>query len=165
MSNNIPEGFTPMTDETELDWDSEIENDGPEFILLPDGDYNFVVLDFERGRYDGGDKIPACPKATVRLKFDTSEGSAIINHQLFLHSKTEGLLCSFFAGIGQRKKGEKLKMNWNAVPGSTGRAKIGTRDYKNKDGETITVNTIKKFYEYSDAGTQTVAKGFKRGEF
>ena len=26
-----------------LDWDDEIENDGPEYIILPEGDYKFKV--------------------------------------------------------------------------------------------------------------------------
>ena len=46
-----------------LDWDDAIENDGQEFIVLPEGDYNFTVTDFERGRFPGGQKIPVCNKA------------------------------------------------------------------------------------------------------
>lgn len=36
-------------------WDDEIKNDGPDFVLLPEGDYLFTVTGFElrplRGRY------------------------------------------------------------------------------------------------------------------
>ena len=31
-----------------MDWDDAIENDGQEFIILPEGDYIFTVVDFER---------------------------------------------------------------------------------------------------------------------
>ena len=33
-----------------MDWDSEIEHESAEFVLLPDGDYDFEVIDFERAR-------------------------------------------------------------------------------------------------------------------
>ena len=48
-----------------LSWDDEIENDGSYFTLLDEGDYDFVVKKFERGRFDGSDKISACPKAIL----------------------------------------------------------------------------------------------------
>ena len=48
-----------------MDWDDAIENDGQEFIILPEGDYNFMVTGFERGRFPGSAKIPACNKATI----------------------------------------------------------------------------------------------------
>ena len=51
-----------------MEWDDVIENDGQEFVLLPEGDYQFEVVDFERGRFPGGPKIPACNKATVTLQ-------------------------------------------------------------------------------------------------
>ena len=38
-----------MAEEREFGWDDEIENDN-EFQILPDGDYNFTVTGFERGR-------------------------------------------------------------------------------------------------------------------
>ena len=37
--------------ERELGWDDEIEKDGPEFVLLPEGDYSFEVVGFERARH------------------------------------------------------------------------------------------------------------------
>ncbi|MFD2089604.1 hypothetical protein ACFSND_31290 [Brevibacillus brevis] len=37
----------------ELGWDDEIQKDGGEFIVLPDGDYNFTVTKFERGSVRG----------------------------------------------------------------------------------------------------------------
>ena len=130
-------------DDGQLAWDGEIENDSPDFITLPAGDYDFTVQDFERGRYDGGKKLPACNMAIVHIKIETEQGLTIIKHRLYLHKKTEGMLCAFFAGIGQRQKGEKLKMDWTAVVGVKGRAKVGIRDYKEN-----TYNEIKKFYEY-----------------
>ena len=36
-----------------MDWNDAIESDGQEYVLLEEGDYNFEVVDFERGRYPG----------------------------------------------------------------------------------------------------------------
>lgn len=163
---NIPEGFEEA--EREYDWDDEIENDGAEFSVMPEGDYDFVVVDFERARHSGSDKLPPCNKAIVHIRIEGTDvsgtqGTTTINHQLFLHSKTEGLLSDFFKGIGLKKKGEKMKMNWAKVPGSTGRAKVGIREYKGKQ-----YNEIKKFYEKevsAPATTSAPAQGYTEGKF
>ena len=102
----------------EYGWDDQIEKDSPDFVTLPEGDYDFEVTDFERGRHAGSDKLPPCNKATVSLRIEAAEGVTVIKHNLFLHSITEGMLCAFFSAIGQRQKGEKITMNWNKVEGS-----------------------------------------------
>lgn len=126
----------------ELGWDAEIEKDSPDFILLPDGEYDFVVKSFERGRHNGSDKVGPCPKAILTLGIDTYQGEAIVRKDLLLHSKLEGLLCEFFTCIGQRQHGQRVAMNWNAVPGARGRCKIGTRTYNGNQ-----YNEVKKFLE------------------
>lgn len=126
----------------ELGWDAAIENDSPEFILLPEGDYDFFVESFERGRHNGSEKLPPCNKATIRLRISTTEGDVTIMKDLFLHSKCEGMLCAFFTCIGQRKHGERFSMNWNAVPGARGKAHIAPKEYNGKK-----YNEVKKFIE------------------
>jgi hypothetical protein len=145
----------------ELGWDDQIENDSPEYILLPEGDYNFEIVEFERGRHGGSEKLPPCNKAIVHVKITAPEGSTTIKHNLFLHTKTEGILCSFFSAIGQRRKGERITMNWGKVVGSTGRCKIGVRTWKNDEGKEMTFNEIKNFYE-PDEPKQTI---FTPGSF
>ncbi len=142
----------------ELGWEDTITKDSSDFILLPEGDYNFTVESFERGRHAGSDKLPACNKAILTLRIDSPEGSVKITHNLFLHSKTEGLLSAFFSCIGQKKKGEPLKMNWTQVPGSTGKCKIGIHTYT-KDGEERKNNDIKRFYPKEEGPV------YKAGEF
>lgn len=144
--------------EGELGWNDVIENDSPEFVILPDGDYDFEVIDFERGRHNGSEKLPPCNKAIVHIRIEGKEGVSVIKHQLFLHTITEGMLCAFFTGIGQRQKGERLKMNWSRVVGSKGRCKIGTRKWTNDEGKEMVFNEVKKFYEPE-------AKGFTPGKF
>lgn len=142
------------TIERELGWDDEIERDGGEYILLPEGNYDFTVTGFERGRHDGSTKLPPCNKAIVTLEIENPEDPENpfeIKHNLFLHTKTEGMLSAFFVGIGQKKHGEKIKPNWGAVVGSKGRAKIGIHKWTNNDGEEKTSNQVKKFYEPEEA--------------
>lgn len=146
-------------EEKELQWDDTITKDASDFLLLPEGDYNFMVESFERGRHGGSEKLPPCNKAILTLRIDAPEGTAKITHNLFLHSKTEGMLSAFFTCIGQKKKGEPLKMNWGAVPGSTGRCKVEIHPYKNRDGEERKSNDIKKFYPKEEG------PAFKAGEF
>ena len=151
-------GTIVNSEERELGWDDPIENDGNEFITLPDGDYDFEIIEFERGRHPGSEKLPPCNKAVVSLKIESPEGTVILKHNLFLHTKTEGMLCAFFTGIGQRKKGERVTMNWNQVVGSKGRCKIASRKWKNDEGKELTFNDVKKFYEPE-------AKNFTPGSF
>ena len=129
----------------ELGWDDEISREY-NFILLPEGDYDFTVESYERARFTGSEKMPACNKANVKIRIESINGPAYITHGLFLHSRTEGLLCAFFASIGQKRKGENLRMNWTMVPGSTGKCKVGLRNWKDRDGNERQSNEIKKFY-------------------
>lgn len=146
-------------EERELQWDDTITKDSSDFVLLPEGDYNFTVESFERGRHAGSEKLPPCNKAVLTLRVDAAEGTARITHNLFLHSKTEGMLSSFFTCIGQKKKGEPLKMDWGRVTGASGRCKVGIHAYKNKDGEDRKGNDIKRFYPKEEG------PAFKAGEF
>lgn len=57
-----------------MDWDDAIESDGQEYVLLEEGDYNFQVVDFERGRFPGSAKIPPCNKAALTLQVKTADG-------------------------------------------------------------------------------------------
>lgn len=143
--------------ERELGWDDTIERDGGDFILLPAGDYNFTVTKFERGRFNGSDKMPPCNQAKLEITVHSPEhGDVVVFHNLFLHTKTEGLLSNFFAGIGQKKKGEKLRMNWNTVVGSKGRLKLEINKFRGRDGEEKTNNQVKTFYSYEDLNQQPV---------
>lgn len=140
--------------ERELNWDDTIEKDS-QFILLPEGDYDFTVESFDRGRHPGSEKMPPCNMAILKIRISTSGREVIITHRLFLHSRSEGRLSEFFTSIGQKKKGEALRMNWSTVPGSTGRLKLGTRVH---DGNTY--SDIKKFYPKKSA-----TPGFTPGKF
>ncbi|GAF41150.1 hypothetical protein FC83_GL000936 [Agrilactobacillus composti DSM 18527 = JCM 14202] len=145
--------------EHELGWDDTIENDGG-FTLIPEGDYPFTVTSMERGRYTPGpnSKLPACNMAKLDLTVQTPAGEkAVIKHNLYLHTQTEGLLSQFFIGIGQKKKGEPLRMNWTKVAGATGIAHIIVNEYTNNQGKERTNNQVDYFVDRREINTTAPA--------
>ncbi len=144
-------------DERELDWNDTIEKDSSDFITLPEGDYDFTVDSFDRARHNGSEKLPPCNKAVLKIRIDDPAGTVIVTHNLFLHTRTEGMLSAFFSSIGQKRKGERLRMNWALVPGARGRLRLGIHKYQ-KDGEDRTINEIKKFYPKEEAPAFTPGK-------
>lgn len=151
--------------EREFGWDDEIEKDGLDFEVLPEGDYDFEVTAFERARHPGSANLPACNKAIISLKLSSDKGVNYVKHNLFLHSKCEGFLSAFFTAIGQKKKGEKLKMNWNAVIGATGRCKVGIHTWDKDDGTKGTANEVKKFYPKEESMPASPAASWQAGNF
>ena len=145
--------------EGELSWDDTIQKEAPAFEPLPEGDYEFVVESFDRGRHAGSEKLPPCNKAVLKLRVKSADGREVtVTHNLFLHTITEGMLSAFFESIGQKKKGEPLRMNWQMVPGAKGRLRLGVHKYTNKDGQERTSNDVKRFYPYE-------APKYKAGSF
>lgn len=142
-----------MRPEVAYDWDSTIENESTGFTLLPEGVYPFTVTEFTRGRHDGSAKLPACNKAILDIKLDGGPlgTTTVKGHNLFLHSKTEGLLCEFFTAIGARKHGETFKMDWSMVPGATGYARVYVDTYIDKNGIERQTNRIKNFVDPEEA--------------
>lgn len=131
-------------------WDDEIEKEDA-FTILPEGDYWFRIMKVEKGRYDGGEKISACPKAIVEFEVTSQSGDTVkITENFLLHQKMEWKLSQFFAAIGMKAKGEKLRMNWSpAIIGKTGICKVIVHTYT-KDGSERQTNRIDKLYPSYD---------------
>lgn len=136
-----------------LGWEDEINADG--FPLLPDGDYDFTIVNFERDRFGGSEKSPACPVARLTLRINSAEGDVDIKHSIFLLKKNEWQLGQFLCCIGQKKHGEPLRPNWDKVIGAKGRCKVGKRTYNGTD-----YNEVKKFYESASASGTAFEGGF-----
>lgn len=140
----------------ELNWDDEIEKDSS-FVTLPEGDYDFIIDHYERARHAGSDKIPPCNKALVFFQIMGPGGQeTTIQEGYILHTKLEWKLSELFCGVGLKKKGEKLKMNWTALLGLKGRAQISL-DADPKD-PSKKYNHIKKIYPFEE-------KKFEAGKF
>lgn len=131
-----------------MDWDSAIEDDGQGFVLLEEGDYEFTVTGFERGRHNGSAKIPACNKAILTLSVDSPSGVAEIKESLILYKTMEWKISAFFRSIGMKKHGERLVMDWDHVLGATGRAHVIQREFTGNDGTMKKANGIGYFIDY-----------------
>ena len=131
----------------ELEWDATLEDDGPVYSLLPEGEYDFRVLGLERKRYQGGAKLRPCPMAELKIAITAPDGkSTVVNHRLYLESSVQGLLSAFFRSIGEKKLGEKVVMNWAHVIDGEGRCRVGIRI--GSDGNQY--NEIKRFLDPED---------------
>ena len=140
-----------------MDWNDTIQDDGQEYVTLPEGDYFFTVSEFERGHFPGSPKIPACNKATLTLDIENDRGIATAKVDLILYRTLEWKIASFFRSIGQKKHGEKTVMNWNKVVGSRGKAHFKPREYQ-KDGQTRQVNDVDRFIDYDPSVAMTPVK-------
>lgn len=140
----------------EFGWDDIINDEGSEYTLIPEGDYDFRIESFKRERHNGSDKFPACNKAVLKVMVNYDGKEIPVEHSLFMHSRSEKSLGNFFLAIGLKKKGEPLHMNWNAVPGAKGRCHIFTREYNGNK-----YNNIKYFITPEEAPQ----KKFKAGAF
>ena len=149
--------------ERELGWDDSIEKES-DYVLLSEGEYDFTVKSLTRGRHTGSEKLPPCHKAILKLEVTNGTDTATIEHNLFLHTKVEGLLSQFFVSIGLKKHGEPLKMNWNDVPGTKGRCKVYIDVWKGKNGQDMQSNKIKSFLDPKTEAVQP-SKTFTPGAF
>lgn len=131
-----------------MDWDSQITNDGQPHVTLDEGDYNYTVTAFERNRFPGSAKIPACPKASLTLTVVLPDGNtAICKEDLILYRSLEWKIAAFFRSIGMRKAGEQAAYDWNKVIGAQGRAHFKPRAYT-VNGEERTANSVDRYLDY-----------------
>lgn len=128
-------------DNKAFDWDDEILEDGDDFVVLPPGDYYFRVESCAKKQHPGSEKLPPCNKVELKIRLFSDEGEVVVNHNLFLLKRMERMISNFFIGIGQKKKGESFRMNFEKVVGAEGKAKVGIRTYNGNQ-----YNEIKRFY-------------------
>lgn len=144
----------------ELGWDDIIEHDST-FVVLPEGDYPFVVTGFERGRFNGSEKLSACSMAIVTLDVSDpiSGQTATVTENLPLHTKMEWKLCQFFTCLGLRKHGERLQMPWNRVIGAHGWCRLNINRWTGqRDGREMENNRVDKFLAPDEAPATSPAQ-------
>ena len=127
-----------------LDWSDEIEKESS-FIELPEGDYDFVIDHYERGRHNGSDKIPPCNMAIVYFNIRTYDGQEVqVRQNYLLHRKMEWKLSELFRGVGLKGEGEKVIMAWDRLAGLSGRCKVTLDPDRNDPSKKY--NHIDKLY-------------------
>ena len=78
-----------MAEERAFSWDEEIEAVENEFVDIPAGDYDFKITNFERGYFEGSEKMPACNEAKITYEVNVNGQKGRIKQNLFLHSKSQ----------------------------------------------------------------------------
>ncbi len=130
----------------ELGWEDTIQNDGQDFEPLPAGDYDVTIEKFDRARSSGQGKLPPCNMAIVTFIVHGPDRDVPVRENYILHTALEWKLSELFCGVGLKKKGEELRMNWSLLPGKKARAKVGLEPGM-KD-QTKMYNRIEKLYPY-----------------
>lgn len=122
---------TGITEVTELAWDDEIEDEGSEFILLPEGEYEFKVKSVERQRYEPkpGSKIQECNVAIVDLVINHQGQEVTVKDRFYLLSDRKWLIANFFVAIGLMEPEGTMTMNWSGSVNKVGRCKITHNEY------------------------------------
>jgi hypothetical protein len=133
-----------MSELQTLDWDSVIDQDGAQFVLLDEGEYSFTIQDFKRAIFPGSQKIQQCPKAELTLDI---EGMTTVKTDLILAPQLMWKLAAFARSIGVKKHGEACKIPWDSIVGYSGRCKIKHRSYIDKNGESKTTNEVDSFLD------------------
>ena len=121
-----------------IGWDDEIIDPGePEFVLLTPGVYDFTITGFERGHFDGSEKMDACSMAKLTLRCSNGVQETTVFTNLFLSSAVAFKLSKFAKSIGDMPagstSGQKFHVDWNNIIGKSGKCRIKTRVYKGKD--------------------------------
>ena len=121
-----------------IGWDDEIIDPGePEFVLLTPGIYDFTITGFERGHFDGSEKMDACSMAKLTLRCSNGVQETTVFTNLFLSSAVAFKLSKFAKSIGDMpagdSKGQKFHVDWNNIIGKSGKCRIKTRVYNDKD--------------------------------
>ena len=128
----------------ELGWDDTITKDSSEFDPIPEGDYDFIIERYDRARSQGKGKLPPCNMAIVYFRIMDRDRDVVIRENFILHTSLEWKLSELFRGIGAKKEGEEVRMNWNLLPGATGRAQVSLDPDRNDPSKKY--NHIKKIY-------------------
>lgn len=128
-----------------LDWDDEEVSDEGGFTLLDEGIYPFEVIKVDKERFEGSDKMAACPRAAVRLNVMGPGGWVTVVDRLLLSTKTAWRIARFFTGLGYQKRPDgKVPVKWNEAPGKQGWVRIKHREYT-YNGEKRKANDVDEY--------------------
>lgn len=132
---------------TALGWGDEGQVQDNSFDVVPEGEYDYEVVNFKRERFGGSDKMSACPVAALQLKCTNPQTGVTATGfcRLFLNSKVQWRIAQFFKSCGlidpNAAEGTSMPMSlFDRVVGATGRVKVKVtkskrdgREYENND--------------------------------
>lgn len=132
-------------------WDDSVETkDGGNFTLLEPGEYAYRVARFERQRFDGSEKMSACPMAVLTLALGNASGARSDEQvRLYLNKRQMWKITQFFKSCGlidaSLPEGTMVTLPWNRVVGATGRCMVKNRKWRGSDGVERDGNEVESF--------------------
>ena len=133
--------MTEHEENTILGWDSEIENEGNDFVIFPDDtECECEVIAFDKGAAASG-----APMAKLKILCVAEAGRTTVEDNIALQRNCEWKLCEFFTAIGQRRHGQRIVPDWTKVMGARFRARLSKEPWRNNPDRFS--NKIKKYLE------------------
>jgi hypothetical protein len=128
-----------------LGWDDEVQASNSEYTVLAPGKYTYRVDKFERQRFDGSERMTACPMALLTLSCANAKGeTGSVQVRLYLNKRQAWKLTQFFKSCWLidpgTADGASYRMPWGQVVGATGELELSNRTY---DGRTY--NDVRRF--------------------
>ena len=119
-----------MDENREIGWGEEVLGEEQQFVLLPEGEYDFIVdnVNYVRKTVDN----TTCGFSEIVCRIKSQDGDVIVKSSIKLVQKMMWKITEFFVCIGMGRVGQKFKTDWPATRGRTGRLKISHRDFNGK---------------------------------
>ena len=127
-------------------WDDEVQTSDSGFMVFPEGDYDFKVVDFERGRVKSGKNAGANQAIYTLRVTDTAGGSCEEKYFIPLTDALRWKATKFFKSVGaipaDTESGQKVAFPWGDVVNMQGRCHVRPRKWTGDDGEEHDGNEI-----------------------
>lgn len=127
-------------------WDEEVQTSDSGFVLFDEGDYQFKVVDFERGIVKSG-KNAGAPQAVYTLRIMSDSGDSCEEKYFIpLVDSLRWKATKFFKSIGaipiDTESGSTVRFPWGDVIGKYGRCHVKPRPWTGSDGTERQSNEI-----------------------
>lgn len=146
-----------MAEEKMFGWTDEIENDGNDQempVVIPEGEYDFKIVDFKREKSKSGANM-----AHLVMRVDTENGHSLIHEYIVLIKNQEWKISAFFRSIGQKKRGERVSMDWNKVLNAKGKAHVYIDTFTDNQGKERQSNKIDRYIDFAQANEDAIKFG------
>lgn len=135
------------------------------YILLPEGDYDFTIVDLKASRHiDRGNKVGNCKQINPVFRIidpETKTPVDISNYNLYIWNSKGciSIITQYLASIWVIPKGKDVVMDWRRDKhiGQTGKLRIKHEKYTGQDGTERISMKIAKLYrkEATASGSNT----------
>jgi len=125
-----------MADDDDLDMNAVLGPDtGSDFILLPKGDYDFIVSSWSQEEYvDKQSNNKPRKRMVINLQIqDPETGKTVsIKESIPLKKKLAFKFSQLFTSVGDLGKDSEKAMDWETLNGKGGRLSLSHREYNGK---------------------------------